>query len=97
MIDGLTGLSYSPGDVGGLVRRLTELIYDPSRCVSLGSSGHSHASQLFTREKYSGTAFRTLEALIDKGRRATSIPKAIESLATPPGDFRANLSENAKE
>jgi glycosyltransferase involved in cell wall biosynthesis len=86
MIDGLTGLSYSPGDVGGLVRRLTELIHDPSRCVSLGSSGHSHASQLFTREKYSGTAFRTLEALIDKGRRATSIPKAIESLATPPGD-----------
>ncbi len=86
MIDGRTGLSYSPGDVDGLAYQLGKLVNDSTRRLSIGEAGRSHASRLFTKENYSGTALSALTALSIQGRKVTSISTSVETFATLSGD-----------
>jgi hypothetical protein len=76
-IDGETGLSYAPGDIGSLVDRLERLIADPSRWEIMGNKGRARASALFTKDAFSGKAYRSLVELRDRGRLVAHMPDMI--------------------
>ena len=77
MIDGKTGLSYPPGDIGALVDRIEQLIADPDRRVSLGKTAYAYASQRFTRDGYGGAVYRALTDLRSRVVTSPGIPSVI--------------------
>jgi FkbM family methyltransferase len=79
MVDGKTGLSYTPGNVDELVERLEVLIADPGRRAEMGHAGLAHAPAFFTKDRFSGEAYRSLLQLRKAGRKAAGMPKTIES------------------
>ena len=60
MKDGVTGLSYSPGDVSELVQRIEDLIDDPERAAKIGAAAKRYACAKFT---HNGTDVRILRDL----------------------------------
>ena len=48
VIDGVDGFTFEPGDVGDLVRKLTELYRDPELGRRMGSRGHEKAMSKYT-------------------------------------------------
>ncbi len=91
MIDGRTGLSYTPGDVDGLVVQLEKLLDDPERRRLMGDCGHAHATELFSKEKYSGEVYRSLQQLRAQGRVAAGMPKSIEKVITTTAGMSAQV------
>ena len=79
MIDGKTGLSYTPGNVDELVEQLEVLIADPARRTEMGQAGLAHAATFFTKDRFTGEAFRSLLQLRKAGRTAVGMPRAIEN------------------
>lgn len=49
MKDGVTGLSYAPGDIDQLVQRIEELMDDPQLAAQIGVEAKLHACATFTR------------------------------------------------
>ena len=80
MVDGETGLSYVPGDVPGLVARLEELIGAPARWPIMGACGRIRAGQLFSKDKFTGEVFRTLQEIRRQGRTAGGMPNSIAEI-----------------
>lgn len=56
MEDGLTGYSVDVGDIDGLVRRIEELLSNPTKAVELGANGRKYVEERFEQkifiEKY---------------------------------------------
>jgi glycosyltransferase involved in cell wall biosynthesis len=46
--DGVDGALVAPGDVGGLARRIIELLDDPQRAAAMGRSGHEKAVRRYS-------------------------------------------------
>jgi glycosyltransferase involved in cell wall biosynthesis len=67
MIDGETGLSYPPGDVGALVDRIATFIEDPALGCELAARGKRHVQARFPRREFGGKFLGIVERL-----RATS-------------------------
>ena len=67
MNDGVTGLSYAPGDANELIQRIEELLDDPERAAGIGAEAKRHACAKFTRND---SDFRILKDL--KERRGRS-------------------------
>ena len=67
MNDGVTGLSYAPGDSNELIQRIEELLDDPERAAGIGAEAKRHACAKFTRND---SDFRILKDL--KERRGRS-------------------------
>lgn len=80
MRDGETGLSYAPGDVDALVLQLEKLLADPDRRCTLGDNGRAHALALFSKEQFSGEAWRALRRLQERGMKASAMPVRIPSI-----------------
>jgi glycosyltransferase involved in cell wall biosynthesis len=80
MVEGMSGLSYAPGDVSGLVDRLEILIGDPGRRSEIGAFSRPHALQLFSKDNSSGLAFKTLQKICLAGRKAGRLPQTIEKM-----------------
>jgi glycosyltransferase involved in cell wall biosynthesis len=53
--DGVDGLLYAPGDVGGLVAALEALLADPARARRMGDAARRRASEAFTAEGMAAT------------------------------------------
>jgi FkbM family methyltransferase len=90
MIEGQTGLSYTPGDIDGLVDRLERLIADPSRWSVMGSFGKIHASKMFSKDGFSGAVNRTLLKLRARGNATARMPATIEPDVLFGGNIRRN-------
>lgn len=75
MIDGVTGLAYTPGDDRELASRIAELIREPERRARLGQLAREHAERLFTSASYGGKVYQKLRLLRDRGRE----PEAAHS------------------
>jgi glycosyltransferase involved in cell wall biosynthesis len=69
-VDGETGLAYAPGDVAGLVDRLERLIAQPDMRRQMGAKGFARAQAVFSRERFSGEAYRVMKDLRAKRRAA---------------------------
>jgi glycosyltransferase involved in cell wall biosynthesis len=82
MVEGKTGLSYTPGDVDGLVERLECLIADPGQRQTMGRFGREHALKLFSKANFSGEVHHSLQRLRLTGRKAKGMPDSIEKLLT---------------
>jgi glycosyltransferase involved in cell wall biosynthesis len=82
MIDGETGYAYQPGDVSGLVARISALMDNPARVRALVDAAHSHAAERFSREAYGGEVYRTSRSLRDQ-QLAAAMPSAIQSWLGP--------------
>ncbi len=80
MVEGQTGYSYTPGDPEQLADRLERLLADPRERDRMGRFGRTRAEQLFTKEQFSGAAWRALNALAQAGRKAKSGPSSLERL-----------------
>ena len=80
MRDGETGLSYAPGDVDALVLQLEKLLADPDRRRTLGDNGRAHALALFSKERFSGEAWRALRMLQERGKKASAMPDQMPSI-----------------
>ena len=77
MIDGETGLSYSPGDVDGLVTQLKKLLADQGLWQKMGDRGREHALTLFSKDAFSGKAYQALRTLSARGRSASAMPSIV--------------------
>ena len=80
MLDGETGLSYAPGDVDRLVLQLEQLLADPDQRRTLGEKGRAHALALFSKEQFSGEAWRALRRLQERGKKASAMPDQMPSI-----------------
>jgi glycosyltransferase involved in cell wall biosynthesis len=76
MEDGVTGLSYTPGNIDELVERIETLIDDPARAAALGAAAQLTARKKFSRDGYGGTVFRILLGLRDV-RPEVDMPRRI--------------------
>ena len=77
MVDGVTGLSYTPGNVEELVQRIEELADDPARAAQIGAAAKQHAAA-----KFGCNGDQILRVLRDltsgkDGKRRVSIPKHV--------------------
>jgi len=77
MEDGITGVSYRPGSVDELVRRIEELIDDPARAARIGVAAQVRAREKFTR--YGGGVFRILQKVRKEPRRLVQAPPQVLS------------------
>jgi len=50
--EGETGLTFNPGDIVDLRKKLTELLSDPSACVAMGRAGRTLVENNFSSEVY---------------------------------------------
>jgi len=84
MKDGVTGLSYSPGDVNELVQRIEELIDQPERASQIGAEAKRYACDKFTSTV--GEIFLILNELQrSRGRtnwRVAMPKRVVDSLAS---------------
>ena len=53
VVDGVTGLLHSPGDVDAIVQQLSALLSNPVRCREMGSQARKRALAEFSREESS--------------------------------------------
>ncbi|HSI02705.1 MAG TPA: glycosyltransferase family 4 protein [Reyranella sp.] len=58
--DGVTGLMFDAGDVGGLARALEQLILDRALRRRLGAAAHAHVARHFTVERMAGAFLSAL-------------------------------------
>lgn len=65
MLDGQTGLAYSPGDWRQLAERIETLLERPEMRLTLGVAAKEFALKTFTREQYAGKFIRLVRALKD--------------------------------
>jgi FkbM family methyltransferase len=79
MLEGQTGLSYTPGDISALVEGLEELIAEPSRRSTMGRFNQMHASKLFNKECFSGNVYQRLIELRTSDTSKVIIPGTIQS------------------
>lgn len=56
--EGITGLTFQPGDVGSLSDALVELSRDLKRCVELGQNARAYAEEHFTAERHLSALLR---------------------------------------
>lgn len=98
MVEGQTGLSYTAGDVDGLVDRLEQLIADPSRWPVMGNFSRGHAAKLFSKDGFGGEVNRTLLKLRAQGNATTRMPATIKpyvsSSADSPATFGGRIRRN---
>jgi FkbM family methyltransferase len=73
MIDQVTGLSYSPGNVEELVDRIETLIGSSDLGRSLGDSAKAYATEKFTRADYGGKVHKRLLNFRDGRDRRTTV------------------------
>jgi FkbM family methyltransferase len=78
MVEGQTGLSYTPGDIDGLVEQLERLIANPSQRRVMGDFGRARATKLFSKDAFSGEVNRALRKLRAQGDATASSPATIE-------------------
>ena len=77
MKDGVTGLSYSPGDVGELVQRIEDLIDDPERAAKLGAEAKRYACAKFTRNGTDVRILRDLQKTEGRTDWRVAMPKRV--------------------
>jgi glycosyltransferase involved in cell wall biosynthesis len=82
MHDGVTGLSYSPGDIEELVNRIELLLSDPERAARVGAEAKGHATAKLTRDAYGGEVFQILKRLRRSGHRRVALPRQVVSSMT---------------
>jgi glycosyltransferase involved in cell wall biosynthesis len=80
MVEGRTGLSYTPGDVSGLVDRLESLISKQCHWHEIAAFSRPHALRLFSKDNFSGLAFRRLQKIRLEGRKAGRMPTTIQNM-----------------
>jgi hypothetical protein len=79
MEDGMTGLSYTPGNVDELASRIGELIDDPEFAARIGKQARHHAVTKFTRSAYGGAVFRLMQDLRRNKHQPVDMPGQIIS------------------
>ena len=77
MKDGVTGLSYAPGDGHELARRIQEFIDDPMRTTQIIEEAKRYAEAKFSRDAYGGEVFRTMQKLRGTSNAAIELPSRI--------------------
>ena len=83
MKDGVTGLSYSPGDVSELVQRIEDLIDDPERAARIGAEAKRYACAKFTRNGTDVRILRDLQRTDGRTDWRVAMPKrVVASLAS---------------
>jgi glycosyltransferase involved in cell wall biosynthesis len=98
MQDGVTGLSYSPGDIDELTNRIEALIDDPVRASRLGAEAKRYATAKFTRDAYGGEIFRILQHLRVAGHRRVAVPRQVVSaMATAALSYSDRVDELNRE
>lgn len=77
MCDGVTGLSYTPGHVDGLVHRIEELADDPERAAQIGAAAKQHADAKFVCN--GNQILSVLQALANAktGSRRVAMPQHV--------------------
>lgn len=82
MKDGVTGLSYVPGNVSDLTDRIERLIVDTDFACRLGATAKDFAQRTFTKDGFSGPIFRQLLRATNgyQKRLTASQPKLSETL-----------------
>ncbi len=96
MVEGETGLSYTPGDIDKLVEQLERLIAAPSMWPIIGNFGRKHASMLFSKERFSGKANQSLLKLRARGKANVQIPATIERYLSSGADLLLMFSGNIR-
>ncbi|CAN5305540.1 hypothetical protein BH10PSE11_BH10PSE11_06030 [soil metagenome] len=77
MKDGVTGLSYAPGDGHELARRIQEFIDDPKRTTQIIEEAKRYAETKFSRDAYGGETFRIMQKLRGTANAAVELPPRI--------------------
>ena len=81
MKDGVTGLSYSPGDVSELVQRIEDLIDDPERAAKIGAEAKRYACAKFTRNGTDVRILRDLQRTDGRTDWRVAMPKRVVGFA----------------
>ncbi|WP_108682534.1 glycosyltransferase family 4 protein [Methyloceanibacter sp. wino2] len=77
MRDGVTGLSYMPGNVEELADRIEELANDPARAAQIGAAAKRHADAMFVCNGNQILSVLRDLACAEPGTRRVSIPKNV--------------------
>jgi glycosyltransferase involved in cell wall biosynthesis len=65
VVDGETGLLYTPGDAADLARRIRELLDDPALGRRLGTAGRARMERHFSRERHFDEMLRLYERAVE--------------------------------
>jgi glycosyltransferase involved in cell wall biosynthesis len=82
MKDGVTGLSYAPGDADELMQRIEQLLDDPERAAKIGAEAKRYACAKFTRND---SDFRILKDLKERRGRTdwrVALPRDVVASLT---------------
>jgi glycosyltransferase involved in cell wall biosynthesis len=88
MVEGVTGLSYVPGDIKHLASQLDLLISNPMLRKSMGNSGSQRAKDIFSRKRFSKLVYAAMREVQARGRIAQSMPKCIEDVIVVAGALK---------
>ena len=77
MKDGITGLSYSPGDSNELVQRIEELIDDPERAAGIGVEAKRYACTKFTRDDSDFRILKDLQSAHGRTDWRVAMPRCV--------------------
>jgi glycosyltransferase involved in cell wall biosynthesis/GT2 family glycosyltransferase len=75
--NGVTGLSYPPGDVKALADRISSLWHDPGLGIRLGQAAEAFARATFTHENSEGKFYQRALALRSASTCKANVPRAL--------------------
>jgi hypothetical protein len=77
MVDGETGLSYTPKDVDRLVDQIEKLISNPDYGRVLGKRACNYAAERFSRDSYGRKVFQELQELCSPSATQVPMPRIL--------------------
>ena len=97
MVDGVTGLSYAPGNIEELTMRIEELIDNPSRAVEIGTQAKRYAHTRFERNAGDIVDIMKVLQATRESRRVAMPKRVVTSLASDAAQMERDLSNTRAE